>query len=298
MIPPIFDQILHSVYPDTPPVSRFSRVTGGDINQAYCLEAGDQKFFCKVQAADPGRDLFVAEVTGLDTLRKYYPRIPAIYGTGVCGDKAFLLLEWIETGTPHPARWRQFGEELARLHGQQAPLFGFSEDNYIGSLPQLNTLPGDQTSGGQPSPDWADFYYYARLLPLLKRGMHDRIFNHNILHQTGGLPGRIRELFPPEPPSLLHGDLWSGNTRLGPRGHVWIYDPAVYYGHREMDLAMTRLFGGFPPECYEAYAYHYPLGIGWKERVSLCQLYPLLVHALLFRGDYVRECLEIIGDYS
>lgn len=291
MIPPIFDQILHSVYPHTPPVSHFHRVTGGDISQAYCLVAGGDKYFCKLQPADPGQRLFAAEIGGLDTLRKHYPRVPAIYGAGVCEDKAFLLLEWIETGTPHPARWKQFGEELARLHAQHAPQFGFPEDNYIGSLPQQNRLPATRA-------DWPDFYYHARLLPLLQRGTHDKVFSHNILHQTEGLPARIRALFPSEPPSLLHGDLWSGNTRLGPRGHVWIYDPAVYYGHREMDLAMTRLFGGFPVECYEAYTYHYALETGWEERVSLCQLYPLLVHALLFGGDYVRECLEIIGDYS
>lgn len=289
MIPPLFDRILHTIYPDPPRVSHFHRVTGGDISQAYCLQAGTQKFFCKVQAADPGRALFKAEVTGLDTLRKYYPRVPAIYGVGEVDDQAFLVLEWIETGVPDPARWRQFGEELARMHRQQAPTFGFSEDNYIGSLPQL---------GSFSATDWADFYYHARLFPLLQRGAHAKIFNNNILHQTEGLALRIRSLFPPEPPSLLHGDLWSGNTRLGPRGHVWIYDPAVYYGHREMDLAMTRLFGGFGPESYEAYQHHYPLESGWEERVSLCQLYPLLVHALLFKGDYIRECQEIIRDYA
>jgi fructosamine-3-kinase len=298
MIPPLFDHILRSLYPHSPPVSHFHRVTGGDINQAYCLEAGEQKFFCKLQAADPGRYMFATEIRGLHTLREHYSRVPAIYGSGVREDKAFLLLEWIETGTPHPARWRQFGEELARLHGQQAPRFGFMEDNYIGSLPQRNFLPGGPGGNDRADCDWADFYFQARLLPLLERGINAKIFNHNILHLTEGLPRRIRELFPPEPPSLLHGDLWSGNTRLGPRGHVWIYDPAVYYGHREMDLAMTRLFGGFSPECYEAYAHHYPPGPGWEERVSLCQLYPLLVHALLFGGDYVRECLEIIGTYA
>lgn len=286
------DQLLRELVPGAGPLTHIARVTGGDISEAYALETGTRTFFCKVQDAGRGKAMFEAEVRGLDVLRAYFPRVPATLGTGVWQGRACLVLEWLAEGPPRADRWARLGEGLARLHlgvaPEGSPAFGFPEDNFIGSLPQDN----------HPEKDWPTFYVRRRLLPLLRQGVTRGLFISKTLDQVGVLEGRLGSLFPPTLPALLHGDLWSGNTRLGPDGDLWIFDPAVYRGHREMDLGMTRLFGGFPPAFYEAYAYHYPPDPGWAERVDLCQLYPLLVHALLFGGSYVRQCGAILDAYT
>ncbi|TDW96209.1 fructosamine kinase family protein [Dinghuibacter silviterrae] len=318
-------------------VTHISRVSGGDISDAYVLETGGGRFFCKVQDATRGQAMFEAEVRGLEALRPHFPRVPAVVGTGTLEGKAFLVLEWLQEGKPRPDRWERLGEALARLHrgagvaaasgaaaggaaasgaaasgaaaggaaasgaaasgaaasgaaaGPAAPsaalTFGLEADNFIATLPQDN----------HPEPTWPAFYTKRRLLPLWKQGIARGLFSVKTLGQVEALEARMNQFFPKNLPSLLHGDLWSGNTKTGPDGDIWIFDPAVYRGHREMDLAMTRLFGGFPPEFYEAYG---PLDAGWEERVAICQLYPLLVHALLFGGGYVQECMGIVATYA
>lgn len=265
-----------------------TRISGGDISEAYALEAGGHRLFCKVQEATRGKAMFEAEVRGLEALRVHFPRVPTVVGTGVQEGKAFLVLDWLEEGTPRPDRWARLGEGLARLHQGPVNRFGLEENNFIATLPQDN----------HPEPSWATFYIRRRLTPLWRQGVEQGLFTVKTLGQVAALEERLEMIFPKKLPALVHGDLWSGNTRVGPDGDLWIFDPAVYRGHREMDLAMTRLFGGFPPVFYEAYAHYYPLEPGWEERVEICQLYPLLVHALLFGGGYVRDCVDIVATYA
>jgi fructosamine-3-kinase len=141
------------------------------------------------------------------------------------------------------------------------------------------------------------FYAFNRLLPLIRLAYDQQIVEKSMVQQVEALCKQLPQLFPVEPPALLHGDLWSGNFMVGSNGRACVYDPAVYYGHREMDLAMTRLFGGFDTRFYYAYQAVYPLQPEWQQRIGICQLYPLLVHLVLFGGNYYGSIKEILQSY-
>jgi fructosamine-3-kinase len=200
----------------------------------------------------------------------------------------FLALEWIASGPAPAAAVERFGRGLARLHRAGADAFGWHADNVIGPLPQANA----------PCATWPEFLGERRLLPMAR-----------LAHARGGLgaagvaaaealSARLPDLCgPPEPPARLHGDLWGGNAILGAVGGPAVIDPAVYGGHREMDLAMMRLFGGFPLAAHAAYAEAAPLAPGHEERVGLWQLYPVLVHVCLFGGGYAAQARELAGRY-
>ncbi|MFZ1687503.1 MAG: fructosamine kinase family protein, partial [Flavobacteriales bacterium] len=180
---------------------------------------------------------------------------------------------------------------LARLHGHTNSTFGLDpastagrRDNYIGSLKQVNT--------GQVT--WGEFFIHCRLEPQVKMAIdHQRIGMGDVL-RFERLYGKLPSLFPIEPPALLHGDLWSGNFLCDAHHQPVLIDPAVYYGHREMDIAMTKLFGGFEPAFYSAYSDAWAMEIGWEERADLCNLYPLLVHVNLFGGSYAGQVAAIL----
>jgi fructosamine-3-kinase len=179
--------------------------------------------------------------------------------------------------------WSAFGAALAKMHQVSAPQFGLGRSNYIGSLVQENTAKGS----------WAEFYSKLRLYPLMKKIIDRRLLTFDDGKRLDALVRELPSIYPEEKPSLLHGDLWSGNAAFS--GNLpCIYDPAVYYGHREMDIAMTYLFGGFPNEMIVSYNSLYPLGRGWRERLEISQLYPLLVHSLLFGGTYTTQVKEIL----
>lgn len=162
--------------------------------------------------------------------------------------------------------------------------FGWEEDNYIGLLPQSNHRHNT----------WAGFYFRERIEPLVRQLIDSGAFDVSVSRAAGGLYQRLEQVYPAEPPALLHGDLWSGNIMALASGGPAFFDPAVYYGHREMDIAMTLLFGGFHQRFYDVYHEVYPLQPGWRERVELSQLYPLLVHACLFGGHYIRQSIQIL----
>jgi fructosamine-3-kinase len=262
------------------PVDAAAPLSGGDINQAYRVRLGDgRSVFVK---ANPrlGPAVFQIEARGLDWLREpgalRIPRVLAV--ADETSSIGFLVLELLESSRPRPGFDEQLGRGLARLHEARPQGFGLDHDNFIGSLPQANG----------PLSTWAEFFRERRLLPQFERAVRAARLSPGVVRQLNRLFDRLEErVGPSEPPARLHGDLWGGNLHIGPEGEPCLIDPACYGGHREVDLAMMRLFGGFSERVFAAYAETSPLADGHEERVPLYQLYPLLVHVNLFGGGYV-----------
>lgn len=257
----------------------------GNINRSYRLTLSNGKrIFLKCNRAE-NLSLFIAETAGLNALRKTkaigVPE-PLSVGTDTERGESFLLLEYLEPAQRARGYWEVFGHELAALHRAPCPSltggpFGFPEDNYIGATTQKNT----------PKASWVTFFRDCRLMPQIvlardKLDLSTRIHLERLAEHLGD--------YLPEPafPSLLHGDLWSGNTVCGPDGKAWILDPAAYVGHFEAELAMTELFGGFPERFYSAYHEVNPIDCGYPERRGLYNLYHLLNHLNLFGETYLE----------
>jgi protein-ribulosamine 3-kinase len=254
-------------------------VGGGSINEAYRLEGADGA--CYFLKLNEGRHLpmFIAEAGGLEAIAATNSmRIPRAITHGNAGGKCFLVLEYLELSSRGDARL--LGEQLAALHRCTTNRFGFSQDNFIGTTPQPNTWKAD----------WVDFWREHRLdfqLHLAARNGYSGELQRLGEKLMDALPAFFAGYAPQ--PSLLHGDLWSGNHAFLADGTPVIFDPAVYYGDRECDLAMTELFGGYPPEFYAAYRAAYPLDAGYAVRKDLYNLYHVLNHANLFGGGYAQQ---------
>jgi len=260
-------------------------VGGGSINAAYRLETTEGLFFVKVNSASRYPQMFQKEVLGLQLLSNADEiPVPEVVDYGENRNDAFLILKYIESGRERDNFWEDFGNRLARLHQHQNETFGLDHDNYIGSLDQSN----------RKHKTWSDFFTRERLEPLAKMAYDDRLLESKDLKALQNFEKKINDIFPEEPPALIHGDLWSGNFMTNSEGSAVIIDPAVYYGHREMDLGMSQLFGGFHSRFYEAYQKTYPLEPGWQKRLDYCNLYPLLVHVNLFGGGYVGSFRSIL----
>ncbi|MTI87222.1 MAG: fructosamine kinase family protein [Balneolaceae bacterium] len=267
-------------------ISDVQTLHGGDINQAAkVVVESDKKYFLKWNMDAPPR-MFQVEAKGLNLLADTNTnfQIPAV----ILENEHFLLLSLISEGGGKKDSSFNFGKDLAILHRATHEAFGLDHDNYIGRLPQSNT----------PHSNWLDFFTLERIEPQIKMGVEAGTLNRTVLRAAEGMYKKLGSIFPSEDPALLHGDLWSGNFMFTKSGNASIYDPAVYYGHREMDLAMTRLFGGFSANFYEGYNEEYPLEDGFDSRVTLYNLYPILVHANLFGGSYCRQAESIIHSYS
>jgi fructosamine-3-kinase len=268
-------------------VARSERIGGGDINEAYRLTTSDgRSVFAKLNPRAPS-GLFEAEAHGLEWLAQAGAPVPRVLGVGPATAPC-LLLEWAEPG----ARQRDFDERLGRaladLHRAGAPCFGLERDNFIGVLPQDN----------RPAPNWATFYAERRLAPLLELARRRGVADAALAAAGQRLITRLDELVgPAEPPARLHGDLWGGNL-CSRAGRPLLIDPAVYGGHREIDLAMMRLFGGFHERVFSAYRESFPLSPGAAERVALYQLYPLLVHLCLFGAGYLGQVRRVLALYD
>lgn len=261
-------------------VADVQRIAAGDICHAWRAElAGGGRLFVK-SPRRPLPGMTRAEAEGLRWLSAAAAlRVPAPRGAFEAEDgrRALLVMEWIEVGAAAVDFADLLGRGLADLHRSGSAGFGHSADNYIGALPQSNT----------PHDSWSEFYASERLEPQLRLARDAGRLSASFL---GRVQTRLDDLAqvtgPEEPPARLHGDLWSGNCIADANGVPCLVDPAVYGGHREMDLAMMRLFGGFSERVFDAYAEAYPLAAGARERVPLYQLYPLLVHLNLFGGGY------------
>jgi len=274
-----------------PPGAKVLRsVGGGDINEAFhvVLEDGIEAFV-KTRAQTVAGE-YATEAAGLEWLAQAgtvrVPRVLAI-------DDAYLALEWVARGTLSPAGAEEFGRGLAGLHAAGAPHFGAPPDS-----------PGEPRFGSlelsnEPTDDWPTFYAERRLRPLARIGAERGVLSRAGVAAVESVCERISELCgPPEPPARLHGDLWQGNVMAGEDGGAWLIDPSAYGGHREIDLAMLRLFGAPAESIFASYEKVAPLADGAEDRVGLYQLLPLLVHALLFGGSYVRAAEQMAARYA
>ena len=257
-----------------------SGVSGGSIHRSYRWHCGDQPLFIKIAARGDGAGL-EAEATGLLALAEARAvRVPRVRAQGRTGETAFLALEWIESRPAGRRAEHRLGEQLAVQHRVTAQQFGFGSDNFIGRTPQPNGC----------LPDWAEFFRERRLRHQLVLAVQNG-FGGLLEHAGARLLEAVAPLLAGHRPeaSLLHGDLWAGNWLADEQQEPVIFDPAVYYGDREADLAMTRLFGGFGRGFYEAYASAAPLPAGHAVRAELYNLYHVLNHANLFGGRYARQ---------
>ena len=265
-------------------IQRYDHLMGGDINTAYCITAQEGKYFLKFNS-NRYPSMFEKEARQLHLLRQNSSLvIPQVIKYGSRLDHQYLLLEWIEKGRLSEDMWESFGSALALMHKQPQQFFGLNEDNYIGSLNQINTKHND----------WNSFYEECRIIPLAKMLFDNGSFSATDLSDAESFCRELKNMFPDEKAALLHGDLWSGNFMIHSSGHAAIFDPAAYYGHREMDIGMTKLFGGFDQRFYRAYNEIYPLEKEWEKRLPFTQLYPLLVHAVLFGGHYISQARVVI----
>jgi fructosamine-3-kinase len=262
-------------------------VSGGSINDAYQIKTERGKFFLKLNSSTRFPQMFEAESRGLKLLRKSNFNVPEPLQVGVVDNAQFILMKWIDQGSPNQDFWSVFGRSLAELHSISSKGFGLDHDNYIGSLPQQNEI----------AETWAEFYQNKRLIPQIEMARANGRLTSKMAVGFDSLFEQLPDLFPKEKPSLLHGDLWSGNMMTALDGSPSIFDPAVYYGHREMDMAMMALFGGFGNSWVEAYNEVYPLESGWQERIPLGQLYPLMVHVNLFGGGYAGSVERILSQF-
>ena len=293
------DQAITSLFGENLRIVSKRPVHGGDINESYCLSLSDGSAVFMKCNSPKNLSFFEAEAKGLDALRKTetigVPKALAM-GTDKAQRMSFLLMEYLEHAAKLTKYWEIFGRELAMLHradcaeyaeAAEGRPFGFTHDNYIGASPQINT----------PKEDWTTFFRECRLLPQIK--MAERYLDSKMRKQFTKLMDHLDSyLVEPEFPSLIHGDLWSGNAVCGPNGKAWILDPAVYVGHYEAELAMTELFGGNPQSFYDAYHEVTPIDSGYHDRRDLYNLYHMLNHLNLFGGTYLGSVQRILNRYA
>ena len=267
------------------PVASAHRVAGGDINDAWAVELeSGERLFVKTRSSPPPGE-YAAEAAGLAWLGDAGVRVPEV----VAVDEAFLALRWVDEGLLDE---ESLGRDLAALHAAGAPGFGWTPH---GGPLRLGAAELPEGEGE----DWATFYARWRIAPLADQALERGALSREGRAAIERVCERIADLAgPPEDPARLHGDLWSGNVMGGIDGRPVLVDPAAYGGHREVDLAMLRLFGRISAATLAAYEEHTPLAEGHEDRVQLYQLLPLLVHAVLFGGGYGARAARVIARYA
>ena len=263
----------------------YEKIYGGDINETYRLAMTDKDYFIKINSAAQS-DMFEKEALGLKLLEESQSFIiPRVYQTGTFENQSYLLMQYIESLTSG-SNPQDFARRLAEMHRSTQSYFGLDTDNYIGRLPQIN----------KKTDNWVDFYIQNRLQFQIE--LAGELIPDGMRKDFEKLYRKLPELLPTEKPSLLHGDLWNGNYFYNLQGQAVVFDPAVHYGHREVDLAMMSLFGGFEKDIYYMYNELFPLEKGWKERLKIYQLYPLLVHVNLFGASYLTSIQQILKEFE
>lgn len=269
-------------------VKAFHPALGGCINHGGELVTAEGSYFLKWNDRQRYPQMFEKESKGLTLLKSANCiDVPEVIHVGEAADLQFIIMSFMKAGRHAKNYWSLLGEQLANLHQNTHTHFGLDHDNYIGSLIQRNAL----------TENWIDFFVQHRLEAQLSLGERNGKITSDIRKQFDVLYKKLPDLLPQEKPALLHGDLWSGNVMVNEKGEPTLIDPAVYYGHREAELAFTHLFGDFEHEFYGAYQNTLPLSAGFNSRTDLYNLYPLLVHVNLFGGGYLRQVVNILSRY-
>ena len=280
------ESLLHSIAAlNSFNLQSYQPMAGGDINDVFLLRTNNGDLVVKLNLNDKYPSMFDTEKAGLELLASIGTfRIPKIIACGIEEDHAYLLLEYMDGGAKKKSFWEEFGGRLANLHQNSADLYGWKYNNYIGSLFQANSFYNLASQ----------FYIENRLRPQIELARRQGYLEKDLTNFFKN----IADIIPQEAPALIHGDLWSGNYLIDNTGAPVLIDPSVSYSHREMDLAMMQLFGGFPTEVFKVYQEEFPLLPDWEERIALWQLYYLLVHLNIFGGGYLARVETIISRYS
>jgi len=283
-----FENVFLDVFQRRYEVHNTSFLSGGCINNTLKVTTSEGPFFLKWHKNIPP-DMFEKEALGLRLLREAGAvPVPNVFGHGTINGNHYLLMEFVDAGPPGRDYWSRLGASLAEQHKANSHTqYGLDTDNYIGRLPQSNSW----------SEDWIRFLVTRRLEPQLQLAIEQGAVDSGFAARYRKLYERLGDLLPTAPPSLLHGDLWSGNVMTGPEGIAWIIDPAVYYGHREIELSFTRMFGGFGVEFYDAYEETWPLEPGFEDRVDIYNIYPSMVHVNLFGQSYLSGVARVLKKY-
>ncbi|UII28030.1 fructosamine kinase family protein [Fulvivirga maritima] len=269
-------------------ISDFSPASGGCINHGGTATTTKGEFFLKWNSASLYPNMFEVEAKGLQLLAKpKCIKLPEVIFTYEGDEYSCLILENIKSSAKSPNYSKTLAEGLACLHQQTAEQYGLDHDNYMGSLNQSNTS----------TTSWPDFFYKNRIAPQVKLALSNGKMNQRDYDKFCEFADKLPALLSDEAPTLVHGDLWGGNTMVGNNGEPVLIDPAVSFAHREVDLAMTTLFGGFDQSFYDAYLSIFPLPEGYKDRWDIYNLYPLLVHVNLFGGGYYAQTMNILSKF-
>ncbi|WMN10778.1 fructosamine kinase family protein [Marivirga salinae] len=267
-------------------ISQFSSVGGGSINDAYRYSIEGDEYFIKLNNQVKG--IIEKEVDGLKAISRLdCIATPEVIAFEKIDNYEVLVLPFIKGGLKTLKAWDNFGKQLAEMHKKPAPYYGWNNSNFIGSLPQAN----------KPASDFIDFFIEQRIRPQIDLALKQHYFSNDEINQFEMLFKKLNEILPDTKPSLVHGDLWSGNFMIGEKETPYLIDPSVHYNFRETDLAFTHLFGGFDKKFYEAYNQHFPLEPGFQERISLYNIYPLLVHLNLFGKGYYGSVMKNLNLY-
>ena len=267
-------------------IKKVSQLGGGSINSVFLVELEKTKIVIKINDSLKFLGMFENEKKGLLKLNASGVQTPQVIFERSKDNLAFLALEYIPNG--NFGNWELFGEKLAVLHMNKNEFFGLDYDNYIGSLRQINKKENT----------WKGFYSNQRLLHLTKFAFDEELLSKTDSKKMEKICLKLDTYIPFTEPSLIHGDLWSGNLIFDQQGKPVFIDPAIYYGHPEMDWAMLSLFGSYPEAAMKSYSNIIPLENSYFEREKIYQLYPLLVHLVLFGKSYYRNISEILNFYS
>ena len=282
----IFESVLFESIGHELEVLDFSLSAAGLVNTCARLTTAEGQFFVKMNER-PEPAFFSSEAADLEILGRHVP-VPAVIGFGKTAGWNFLLTEFMEESNPGPDTWSDAGRNLATLHQQRSDQHGFAHSNFLASLSMDN----------KPKLDGIDFLIQNRILPAIGLCLMEEKIPIDLYRRIESFCARLGRIIPQEEPSLLHGDLWTGNLMVGQNGKAIFIDPAAYYGFRESELAFTYLFGGFDRKFYESYLEVFPLEPGFGERVSVYHIHPLLVHVQLFGSGYIAGIEKILKRFA
>lgn len=269
-------------------INKSESVSGGDISSAYLIQSNKNKYFLKVNGKPWALDMFQAEAKGLEVINNSNAiATPKVIAYDSFKNVALILMEYVESKRATSKDMELFGSQLAQLHQVSSKNFGFDDDNFIGSLKQSNIK----------HKTWNDFYIEERLNPQLQLAISQGLMNNFEVPEIELMKSACLTYFKDIKPSLLHGDLWSGNYLIASNGQPYLIDPATYFGHCDIDIAMSKLFGGFGNQFYDAYHDVIPKDEFTENRIELYQLYYLLVHLNLFGSSYYGGVKSILKKY-